>query len=146
MMVKIKKRTMLKTQAKSQMDPRRRRMRAPESKSEDDTGDSVQGDNVPTGDEEDNDGGPPDVPHLPMHVTGPENEPDRLRPRVDVSGEFKSKIALNYFRYRYGRPERGHGFDVFVDSDGILGFDIRSDPELAATHGSGRDVFNSLMK
>jgi len=83
---------------------------------------------------------------LPVEVSGPGKKPKRLQPRVDISNKFTSRSGRDYASYRYGDPNRGHGLDVYIDSHGILGFDIRSDPRLAQTHGSGRDMFNSLMK
>jgi hypothetical protein len=41
--------------------------------------------------------------------------------------------------------DSSHGINAFVNKDGVLGFNIFANPELRATHGSGQDMFKSMM-
>jgi hypothetical protein len=74
-------------------------------------------------------------------------------PILDVSNQFEVTPSGNGgYDIRYLDPDyseavdSSHGIRAFVDQDGVLGFDIFANPELRATHGSGQDMFNSMMK
>jgi hypothetical protein len=66
------------------------------------------------------------------------------RPRVDISEQIMVTIHSDGSRtYTYGSPEF-HGIRADVDSEGVLGFDVAAWGD-ADVHGSGRDMFYSLM-
>jgi hypothetical protein len=67
------------------------------------------------------------------------------QPRVDLTDKFAAKKHRNgATELRYGNPDNGHGLIVHVDKDGVLGFDIRAQGDVA-TLGSGKDMFISAM-
>ena len=74
---------------------------------------------------------------------------------LDLSSKFTVSKNSNGAKFQYGDPQgfelpngdyQSHGIVGFVDKNGILGFDVFADPALRTTHGSGSDLFNSLLK
>ena len=72
---------------------------------------------------------------------------DTLVPRVDVTNRFsRTPYADGSIDLQYLNPETGnHGLVVSVDKNGLLGFEIRAQGDVA-THGSGTDMFVSAMQ
>jgi hypothetical protein len=77
--------------------------------------------------------------------------PNKL-PKLDLSSNFKITPGRDGgYHVRYLDPnyseivDSSHGINAFVNKDGVLGFDIFANPELRATHGSGQDMFKSMM-
>jgi hypothetical protein len=74
-------------------------------------------------------------------------------PIIDVSNQFEvtprrnGGYDINYLDPDYSEAvDSSHGIRAFVNEEGVLGFDIFANPDLRATHGSGQDMFNSMMK
>ncbi len=66
-------------------------------------------------------------------------------PRVDVSDRFvKTPRGEGGFDFDFGDPTT-HGLQATISRNGTLSMDIRANPKLATTEGSGTDMAASLM-
>lgn len=69
-----------------------------------------------------------------------------LTPRVNVADEFTEFSTGSSARsYQYMNPDAGHGLAVFVDGDGVAGFDLAALGD-RARYGGGRDMMLSAMQ